>query len=229
MSRKFSRASLVAFALSVTALGGEAGATSYVAQFHGTVLSGFDSLGVFGGGDLTGLAYSARFEADFTPATLVTDTGSAIAVGGTPSSTPIFARLTIRGHRHDWVGGFIGLFGLGYNDPVFGNGVALQAVSAPFSGLANEVENFDPLRPILNENFVTPTTYQVQPTDTRYGFFAIDASEFGYLAPSRIDVRAVPEPGTWAMMIAGLGLIGFAMRRRADRGVRAGSSGSARG
>jgi hypothetical protein len=28
-----------------------------------------------------------------------------------------------------------------------------------------------------------------------------------------IDVAAVPEPATWAMMIAGFGMVGFAMRR----------------
>jgi hypothetical protein len=31
---------------------------------------------------------------------------------------------------------------------------------------------------------------------------------------SRIPVRAVPEPGTWAMLLAGLGFVGFAARRR---------------
>ena len=32
-------------------------------------------------------------------------------------------------------------------------------------------------------------------------------------------VAAVPEPGTWAMMLAGLGAIGFALRRRAQPAV----------
>jgi hypothetical protein len=26
----------------------------------------------------------------------------------------------------------------------------------------------------------------------------------------------IPEPGTWAMLIVGFGLVGFAMRRRSD-------------
>lgn len=32
-----------------------------------------------------------------------------------------------------------------------------------------------------------------------------------------LNVAPVPEPATWAMMIAGIGIVGFAMRRRADR------------
>ena len=32
-----------------------------------------------------------------------------------------------------------------------------------------------------------------------------------------LNVAPVPEPATWAMMIAGIGVVGFAMRRRADR------------
>lgn len=36
----------------------------------------------------------------------------------------------------------------------------------------------------------------------------------------RSDVTAVPEPATWAMMIGGFGLLGFAMRRRTSVTVR---------
>ena len=42
-----------------------------------------------------------------------------------------------------------------------------------------------------------------------------DAFKLDLLAASR--VQAVPEPATWAMMLAGFGLVGFALRRRQDR------------
>jgi hypothetical protein len=192
----------------------DADASIYVATFHGTVLSGFDSYNLFGGGDLTGDSFTAKFWASFTPTTLVTNTGTAIAVGGTPSSTPIFSTLEIKGYTQSFTASFIGLFGLAYNDPAFGNGVALQAVAAPFNGLAVEVENFNPLTPILNGSLITPVTYHVQPSDTTYGFFAINAVEFGFLAPETIDVELLPEPSSLALMSLGLGLTGLAMRWR---------------
>lgn len=40
-----------------------------------------------------------------------------------------------------------------------------------------------------------------------------DVQPFNYRLTVR-DVGAVPEPGTWAMMLVGFGAVGFAMRRR---------------
>jgi len=205
----------VVAAFATASVAGSASATTYMAKFTGVVLSGIDEDQMFGGGNLAGREFTATFTANFTPATIVTNTGNAIAVGGMPSSTPISTTLTIKGKTWSFVGGaFLGLFGLSYQDPAYGNGVSVQSVASPFTGLDLEVENFDPLRPILNGNFVTPVTYHVDPSDTVYGFFALDRTEFGYLAPVTIDVRAVPEPATWGMMVMGLGLAGATIRRR---------------
>ncbi len=38
--------------------------------------------------------------------------------------------------------------------------------------------------------------------------------------PSFADPTAVPEPGTWAMMLIGFGLVGYASRRRLHRRPR---------
>jgi hypothetical protein len=48
--------------------------------------------------------------------------------------------------------------------------------------------------------------------------FAIDNLRFG-LAGQVISVPAVPEPETYAMMMAGLGLMGFVVRRRKETRV----------
>lgn len=45
-----------------------------------------------------------------------------------------------------------------------------------------------------------------------YGFY-INSTD-GVLGRGQLSVSNIPEPGTWAMMIAGFGLVGAAMRRR---------------
>ena len=49
-------------------------------------------------------------------------------------------------------------------------------------------------------------------TDTQFGFYAIDDLTFDRAA-------AIPEPETCAMLLAGLGLLGFATRRRKQEAV----------
>jgi hypothetical protein len=45
-------------------------------------------------------------------------------------------------------------------------------------------------------------------------------SDFGTYTLTIANTGAVPEPATWAMMIAGFGLVGFGLRRRAKPSVR---------
>lgn len=53
---------------------------------------------------------------------------------------------------------------------------------------------------------------------TNYGVqdFYKKNGHFDALAVRSGDVAAVPEPGTWAMLLAGLGLVGVAVRRRRE-------------
>jgi hypothetical protein len=44
-------------------------------------------------------------------------------------------------------------------------------------------------------------------TDAQFGFYAIDDLTFE-------SAGAIPEPETYAMLLAGFGLLGFAARRR---------------
>jgi opacity protein-like surface antigen len=61
------------------------------------------------------------------------------------------------------------------------------------------------------ERWTTPTVGLLagQYTLTIMGTTGVDGQMGGH-----IDIRAVPEPATWAMMLLGFGVVGFAMRRR---------------
>ena len=61
------------------------------------------------------------------------------------------------------------------------------------------------------ERWTTPTVGLLagQYTLTIMGTTGVDGQMGGH-----IDIRAVPEPATWAMMLLGFGAVGFAMRRR---------------
>jgi hypothetical protein len=217
--------------LILTTFAGGTQAKVYIATFTGTVgrtydggndvHGGFgdviDNFNRFGGGDLTGAAYTAEFSADFNPGTIVTDTGKALAVDG---SAPITGKLTINGHSAAFTSSFQGLFGLASEDPTYGNGVSLQVIQAPFIGLDNEIENFNPFSPILDASLTTPTTYMVTSGDIIYGLFSVPNGGQGFglmtafLIPSTVAVRAVPEPACWALMVGGFGMVGGAMRGR---------------
>lgn len=62
-------------------------------------------------------------------------------------------------------------------------------------------------------SIANPVTSSAHASSSAWG----ETDYYFELAPEavRISVSAVPEPQTWAMMLAGLGLAGFAARRRA--------------
>lgn len=61
---------------------------------------------------------------------------------------------------------------------------------------------------VPNDFFVGPGTYDLKFVGNTTGTATYSGT---------IDFAAVPEPATWAMMIAGLGVVGMAMRRRTTR------------
>jgi len=50
--------------------------------------------------------------------------------------------------------------------------------------------------------------------DNRFFVFGFDASDLGGSTFVQQDIAAVPEPETYALMLLGLGAVGFAKRRR---------------
>jgi len=55
--------------------------------------------------------------------------------------------------------------------------------------------------------------------DTEHSY-ASTLGEIGSPGTTLYAIAAVPEPGTYALVLAGLGLVGLAKRRRGDRGIR---------
>ena len=49
------------------------------------------------------------------------------------------------------------------------------------------------------------------------GHLGVDGSSYQISVMSDVSVQAIPEPETYAMLLAGLGLLGFVARRRKQR------------
>ena len=83
-------------------------------------------------------------------------------------------------------------------------------------------------------NFVGQNAWAYGPVSATGATFNYDSYNYGptlayttstngsgpaYLGPN-LTISAVPEPATWAMMLAGFGMIGFGLRRRVKQKVR---------
>lgn len=112
-------------------------------------------------------------------------------------------------------------------------GLTVAGLNIDYAGDA--LFTFNPFTGLMTVgNNIGFNSYTMNPSIPGFGFFLSNAAtaptitSFAYSAngrvwhASRIDVAqgAVPEPATWAMLIAGFALIGAALRsRRARRGV----------
>ena len=229
---------LVAAVLLMTSVQPAAAAT-FLITYTGTVSSGIDKDGDFGtaGADLTGSAYTAVFTMDDATPGLTryhTDTFDQI-IGGDYSyhtASPLSAVLRLNGHTLNFAGTDYGSALQFFNDDQSGlyNGVAHDVRQidgfATASQLTQEIVRNVALGDtaiVSSANVSTPLDYLVQPADL-VGGFAMFWRPSGLteirLAPNHVVIApyggssAVPEPASWAMMIAGFGMAGGALRRR---------------
>ena len=84
--------------------------------------------------------------------------------------------------------------------------VIVSSFFNPSSGTLDSVITNGSFRYLADPGFTGLATFQ---------YFSIDELGRSSSAQVNINVVAVPEPGTWAMMLAGLAAVGFAGRRRA--------------
>lgn len=83
-------------------------------------------------------------------------------------------------------------------------------LSAPYGALVGEWGNN------LGNFFLIGTNYAGVAADSALKLYYFDSNSSDNTGSIQVNVAAVPEPETYAMMLAGLGLMGFVSRRRKD-------------
>lgn len=194
-----------------------AAAVVKVATYTGIVSNSHDALGLFGppGGSFDGSSFIAKYiydtsvgQHDFTP-------GVVEAVGGgsyfgVPS--PVYATLQINGFTYNFVTTYYGVAivkpGESFDHVTIDNFYTLDILGSATNSPA-----------LLASNFSSSSLFPASGT----GSFQIPGSTIGdILGATHGDLNIatysvtdfVPEPASWALMIAGFTLTGVAMRRR---------------
>jgi PEP-CTERM motif len=236
------RAGLAALALGVA---GSASAAEYLATFKGTIVSSFDQTGEFGSAatSLDGKSFEAIYTLSYpTPGAFEFNNGSSIHYirGGTQAgnASPVSAKLKINGVTQSVGGQFFGQAvrqrlpnsAGGVNDTVTYSATDLSDDGVNFyvftvfslvqsnSAFLSSLDLTAPLNYVLPQSAVSFDGFTIQEfnyrsgIDTRlaYGSFSTESLTISALG-------AVPEPASWAMMIAGFGLVGGALRNAKGR------------
>jgi len=196
--------------------------------YTGYVAEGFDQIGLFGGGDLTGADFTAVFSRDDA---LADDIGGDGGVNSyVRGGQAVTGKLSIGGVTID-VGG--------------ANGEQSQFDNGAFEGFFHHAAGALGGMSFTASSMADPTDYLAGPdyhtlgsltADDTPGFFWRGRFDFGAADPNdenqglftngrftpyavTVSAAAAPEPATWAMMIAGFGGVGWTLRRR--RGLAA--------
>jgi hypothetical protein len=220
--------SVVAAAAFGLVLANPAAAAVKVATYTGSVITGYDTTGVFGVANtsLVGATWTAQYTYDRSLST-VNFSGSNYdsSYGGTDYGGPspiIAATITINGvtrsipsdtYAEASVGEYFVLNAARRDTIIATTLTSYQLVIyGELTGGPTQLEqNFGP---VALTNGAGYFAYKLQNTDT--GVFTHNAeATFGNITSYQIsDVAAVPEPASWAMLIAGFGLVGATSRRR---------------
>lgn len=214
-------------------------AALFVATYSGVVKNGYDVSNVFGGASLDGVAFSARYLIDDATSGASSNYGiySSSIAGGTgfghaDGTSPVSAIYTIGSLT--FTSGQGGANVQQSNDLWGSDGTYHTAL--PGMALAGlQINGYNQLQGpsiVSISDFRTPLEYDVQSGDGSFGGFTIghfvSGSFYGLaggsfsnthlsIGPVASESSAVPEPTSWAMMIAGFGLAGSTLRRQRNR------------
>lgn len=227
----------VAFAASF-ALAAPVSAAVVQVQYTGTVSSGYDQTGIFGsaGSYLDGLAYTANYTFETTNGYFNGDWYYNQVYGGSAYgnlSPALSSSVTINGNTIAISGNYFGHI-YGHNSGSFSQ-VYHHAQEYVVTGSGyqqtyseNSIYNNSGTLPM---SLTGPLSYALTGGDYSFGSMGIFESPTGNgytvytyasFTPDHVTIGApIPEPETYALLLAGLGLLGFAARRRKIKEVAA--------
>ncbi|TFU06620.1 PEP-CTERM sorting domain-containing protein [Polymorphobacter arshaanensis] len=213
-----------------------ASAVVKIATYTGTFYDGYDTTGVFGTANtgLAGVGYVVTFTYDPSLGIRSTVAGysdsSRGGVGfGYPGKSPVItSAITVNGTTKLLAGGYLGLVQTSvngikhaaeysYNDGVDYAFKQISIYNYPVGAPTSLDQNFGPVAATGGWGSFAWYQTKVNPgagpaTDSAYADFNYDTV---YSVSDLLPSGGVPEPANWALMVAGLGMIGGAMRRRA--------------
>jgi hypothetical protein len=216
----------VALASTVLALISTSASADIVTEtWTGTVSSGVDNAGFFGGTNLTGAAFTATYTFDTNISGVVNNPPGFFIEGGSAStsghlSPAISASLLINGQTFDVPNvnpsDFLSeLSAVNLNAVTPFQAFAVVVPGSDGSDLQNSIFTQDPNAPVLT-SLATPFTYTYVPVgnSSNLSSFVFGLDDLTLANNTVTLTDAVPEPSTWAMLLLGFAGIGFMAYRR---------------
>lgn len=181
--------------------------------------TGYDNAGYFGGGYLSGAAFTSRYLFETSGTGSRSDTGTFVdrVYGGANyanTNPALFASLTINGYTFSFTPSIYGEAAV-YNDGAFSEVRSIAYGASVTERMSNWAQGSIPSVPVTLE---TPFVTSVSGLDpTVANFFVFGGTDLSFANNSVTVAAAIPEPETYALMLAGLGMLAFARRRAARR------------